>query len=292
MSLKHNKKRNVGLTREFFTKFIAEATVNKKNTDIEQAKNIWKKYFSRGTELNKEFNLFKALYETSLSNKEVAINFIVKIKEAAKIINQEKLNNEKTSLIREVNNSLKDTLFFERQIEDYSNFATIQICLDYWASNKLQENIINPAIIELEDKLLNQLIKQKEIKIFSKETIKEDVQIDKLVFKIMLEKYNKKFIDSLTETQQKLVKYFAFYNSMENKKHLGNELKTIHTKTLNLIDKELNENKKMPALQKQKFESIKDILKENKIDFDKNVDEDTIIFYMGVSKLYDEFLGE
>jgi hypothetical protein len=287
MSLKHNKKRNVGLVREFFTKFIAEATVNNKVSEIETAKNIWKKYFSKGTELHKEFNLFRALFETRLTNKEMAVDFINKVRQHSKNINVEKLNTEKTALIREVYSRLNDDKFFDRPIADYTDFATIQICLEYWANKQLSESVINPAIVELEDKIITHLT-QPVVTKESKEAIKEEIQIDKIVLKIMMEKFNKKFLDSLSESQQKLIKLFAFDNNDEK---LKTELKLVRENTLKIITKELTENKKLPASQKHKFETIKEMLNECKIP-ESNIDEDLVVFYMSVSKLFDEFTGD
>lgn len=287
MSLKHNKKRNVGLIREFFIKFIAESTINKKSSDIDKAKLIWKKYFSKGTELNKEFNCFKALFETKLSNKEIALEYMKKVKNFAKTINTEKLNAEKTSLIREVYSVLNQKEFFERPVDDYTTFASIQICLDNWENKNLSESILNPAIIELEDKILNNLIKQVIVDV-NKETIKEQVEIDKLALKIMIEKYNKKFLESLTESQQKLIKLYAFDSNIDD---LHTEILKIRDKTLSIINKELNENKKIPQTQKQKFETVKSLLEESAVQ-KSNIDEDTVVFYMSVSKLHDEFIED
>lgn len=290
MSLKHNKKRNVGLIREFFTQHIADSVANKNHKSVNDTKNIWKKYFSKGTELNKEIFLFNNLLETKLTNKESAIRFIEKIKSNTSKINQKKLNEEKTNLIREINNLLSTKTFFDKEVENYTTFATIQVCLDYWLNNngKLKENIINPAIIELEDKILNHITKPVEIKV-NKETIVEEIQSDKIVLKIMLEKFNKKFLDSLTESQKTIIKHFAFDN---NKKFLIEEINKIKTNTLTLINKELNEVKKMPALQKEKFQTIKNLLEESKIDLSTNIDEDTVVFYMSISKLHDELIEE
>lgn len=283
--LKHNKKRNVGLIREFFTKFIAEAALSNKSSEAEKAKIVWKKYFSKGTELNKEFNAFKSLLETKVSSKDIAFEFLKKVKNYVKNIDVEKLNSEKTSLIREVYSSIGEKEFFEKQVEDYTLYASIQICLDDWKSKNLNESIINPAIVELEDKILNNLLKPKDLDC-TKETIKENIEVDKLALKILLEKYNKKFYNTLTESQQKLIKLYVFDSNMEQ---LNVEIQTIRENTLNVLSKELRENKKLPETQKKKFEAIKSILEESK---NSSIDEDTIVFYMSVSKLHDEFKEE
>jgi hypothetical protein len=223
--------------------------------------------------------------EAKIRNKEMAYDFLKKVKAYSKNINSEKLNIEKTALIREVYSALNKPDFFEQPVEDYTTFATIQICLDHWKNKNLSENVLNPAIIELEDKVLNTLIKNSTINIPTKETIKEDIEFDKLALKIMIEKYNKKFVDSLTESQQKLIKLYAFDSDAEK---LYQEIESVKTKTLSAIKKELLENKKIPQTQKQKFETIKSILEESKIE-KTNIDEDTVVFYMSVSKIFDEF---
>ena len=76
MPFRHNKKRNIGLLSEFFSRYIANALVEKRYKDIEKAKNIWTEYVNPKTEIYKELSMFNALYNSSLKNKEICCSLM------------------------------------------------------------------------------------------------------------------------------------------------------------------------------------------------------------------------
>jgi hypothetical protein len=157
MALKHNKKRNCGLLAEFFAQHMAECLVSKKHNKVGIAKNIWDKHVKKGTELQKEIQLFRALYETKLRNEEIALELLKNARKNAKQINSEKLEKEKTELIQEIQKEIRDPRFFNKSIEDYTTYATIQILLNSWIEKPLTEGVINPAITELQDLVLSHI---------------------------------------------------------------------------------------------------------------------------------------
>ena len=84
----HNKKRNVGVIYEVLVRYIAECMVEKNNDNRRIASRILKKYYSPGTEIFKEYRLFKSLVETTVSTESVASSILQEAKKAAKELEQ------------------------------------------------------------------------------------------------------------------------------------------------------------------------------------------------------------
>ena len=59
MKVKHNKKRNVGVLFAQLSEYISSALVEGREQDSHVALSILKNHFVKGTELHKEFRLFR-----------------------------------------------------------------------------------------------------------------------------------------------------------------------------------------------------------------------------------------
>jgi superfamily I DNA and RNA helicase len=201
----HNKKRNVGLLYEFFSRYIAKALLENKTEDLEKAKSLIRKHFNTTTDLYKELKLFKMLYETEVSNKDFAIHLVNRVKEVVKTQSQSRLDLEKTSLIHEINQTLADNGFFNQNVPNYKILGTIQILLNSWRNTDLiNENF--DKIIEFELLLIEHLLTPKNINKNSTQVknLPSNQNINKLVIDVMANKINKKFV-SLNEEQKKAV---------------------------------------------------------------------------------------
>lgn len=288
MALKHNKKRNSGMLSEFFAMQIADFIVSRNYNKVAVTKKLWNKYVHSGTELQKEMALFDAIRSKTFKNKQVAYDLLSKVKLAAKKLNQEKLDREKTSLIREAKNMFGDE-FFNKSINSYTQLASIQILLNHCSSKNLFEGVINPAMAELEDKILGfMMVERQEPKYDLDEILgmtEEDV--DGLVVNIMREKVDKKFSPRLTEDQKKILQQFVFD---DDKSNLKETLENLRDETLGLIKEELIV-KNPPKLERDKLNNIHELLQKDYHDV-SNLNETMVEFYMTVSKLNDELKDE
>lgn len=295
LKLKHNKKRNTGLITEFFSRHMSKSIVLKEDRQLEEAKKIWVKYFSsnKDSELFKEYSLFTTLYETNVKNKETAASLLRVVKEHSKKQNIQKLEQEKTALIQEINSKLNaDKTFFECDVPDYKNIATIQILLNSWRENNLAEIA---EVASLEDKLLEHLIAAPTS---LSEALKEgqapcvlesnDEDLDALVVSLMTEKFNRKYEKVLTEDQKNIINAYVFSQSDEVQRNkLAGLLNEQRRQTLSFIEYELNTNT-VDARSKTKLTKVKDILSESKATDVNCMDDDMIMFYVNVCKLKDE----
>lgn len=293
--LNHNKKRNVGLLSEFFAKYIANALVQQKHSDIEKAKKVYLKYFSGDSEIAKELKYFNALYSTKLGSKEVAASLIGKVRtlcEADKVTFK-KLEDEKTRLLHEISLVLNDKDFFNRPVSDYKIQGTIQVLLNSWRGPALLENI--SSLSSLEDSVVSHLISE-ETQGKTEESSRKylemtNEEIDSFVVGIMAEKFNSKFSKNLDEEQRTIISSYAFSEMPEKKKLLEEKLQEMKSNSLSLVEKVLAEKtikeEKISDGLAKKLSEVKDLLL-NRYSNVHNVTDDSLAFYMTLVKLQKE----
>lgn len=292
--LYHNKKRNVGLLNDFFARYIANALVEQNHTGIEKATNIYQKYFVGNSEIAKEWKLFRGLYETNVSSRELGLRLLERVKSAVQELNSNSLEAEKTKLIHEINNTLQDKDFFKRPVNDYKLQASIQILFNNTREKKLMEAISEVAA--LEDMLLEHLVRTKQSvsgtsQYLEMDNNQIDEEIDTLVVNIMSNKFNTKYKDLFAE-QRDIVSNYVFADSNPNSKaNLSKTLENVRVRTLKLIEeaqtkKKVGEEVLTEHLSK-KFTGIKNLLL-NEYKNTSNVNDDTIAFYMTLVKLEKE----
>ena len=282
--LKHNKKRNTGLIYEFFTRYIAKAILEKRDSDITKAKALLKKHFNRSTDLSKELKLFKALTESTVSNRDQAVHLINRVREAVKYQSQARLDLEKTSLIHEVNSNLNAEMFFEEAIPNYKQLGTIQVLLNTWRDESLKEAI--SETVYLEEKLIEFMLEEKaptnNTEILGMTT--EDV--DRLVVNIMTEKVNRKY-SNLDPEQKRIIQMYVFSKDNEQTQtqltEALNGLKRRFIGTLAANQHEFESDKVLMA----KLLEVRTQL-QNEYSNTEVITEDMVSFYLGLSKLEHE----
>jgi hypothetical protein len=134
---RHNKKRNAGLIYELLVQRLSKAVVENDNRKIKITKHILQKHFKRGSELYKEFRLFNALLVTNDVTDQLAYRIINEARTAASNHNGNQLNREKSWLIKDINHMLNETNFYNRKIQNYQVYASVQQLLNNWRSKEL-----------------------------------------------------------------------------------------------------------------------------------------------------------
>ena len=128
--LKHNKKRNVGIIYELMLRHISEKLIEGKEDEAQYALDVIGKSFNTDTEIYKEFRLFNALANSTVSSSSVAATILSEARSACRRIDRLRLDREKSCLIKEINYNLSDKNFYNRQIPNYREYASIQNLLN------------------------------------------------------------------------------------------------------------------------------------------------------------------
>lgn len=269
---KHNKKRNVGLIYEFLVRAASEAIIEGDDKKRDTALKIIKKHFSKNSELYKEFRLFHSLVATTVVSESVADKILESAKQASKCYNEKTLDHEKSMLIRSVNHLLNDPKFYNRRVNEYTIYATVQTLLNEWRK-KVPDNIV--VVAEFEQQLKEWLLSKKEVP-----TV-EQTDADPLVEKLMIKKFNDRYGGQLTKEQSDLIRSYIFSNG-----ELTNKMTSLKESTLNEIGNYLKEHGK--GYVSQKLQKAKEIIQEAKIE---NTDE-SVIKFLDVAKLKHEIVSK
>ena len=129
---KHNKKRNVGIVYELLVHHITNSILEDDKQSAKKATRIIEKRFAKGTELYKEFRLFNALANSTVTDTHVVASILTEAKRAARNIDGDKLNREKSGLLRDINYIIDKKDFFHQTIPNYRHLGSIQIALNEW----------------------------------------------------------------------------------------------------------------------------------------------------------------
>jgi hypothetical protein len=214
MKLKHNKKRNTAFLYESLVKELTKAVVKK---DIEK-KNVLvsmiKEHFTKGTILNRELELYKALNESSSMDIYTAERLLEEAKKQFKELNRDEVFETQSRLIEKINKDIGKS-FFSNFVPNYKSLASIaQIFGD---SSTAKEKVL------LERAVIGRLVKKP-----NTPTAREEMKpIDKLVFKKIIENFNEKYNGKLLNEQQELLnRYILSFDapSLEFKVYLNEEL--------------------------------------------------------------------
>lgn len=275
MTKSHNKKRNIGIIYDQMISTLCESYIDKDQESVKKIISIIKESFKKGTQLQKELQFFNSFLKTrSLSSSSSAL-IISEAKKACKNhFNQEDLDKEKSKLIKNLNYAFGKGKIFEKKVLNYKMYATIQTLLNEWR----KEDPNFSEIVEYEVKL-NEWLTTEESLITEQHSEFRDV--DNITFKLMNDKFNKKY-QNLTESQEKLIKN---YITSTDKDHDGlvQELKSLKESTITLLNQYQKTCDNQYVLDKCKS------IRENLVNLDyKNLSEGNLKRFLTTAKLKDE----
>lgn len=204
--IKHSKYRNTAILYDVLLKqLMHEAMIKKGNVSV--SNKIIKKFFGTDTLMSKELKMYRSLCENKFSNDTKALYHIDNIVSARRKLNSNKLNEEKYALIKEIKKHYDLDAFFKMEIKNYKQLASIYQIFEY------DERKYPTEISKFKINLSEHLIKNDEVEQLNENANNNDtldqfrnmnVQMRNLVFKLMVENYNKTFSGLLTEQKDLL----------------------------------------------------------------------------------------
>lgn len=200
--LNHSKFKNTGIIFEILTRCVVSEVMHKQKPI---SYGIIRKYFADGTELYKELKSYQALQEVKPELKSPDRLISLVIETYNKNINREKLNREKYQLVGEIKRLYNEDEFFSSRVGNYRLLASIYKLFEYSASDNPTEHV------NCRDVVLEHITGESQ-----SENILTEVQtawknqnpdIQKLAFKIIVEKFNDKY-QGLSDSQKALLKRY------------------------------------------------------------------------------------
>jgi len=282
MSKSHNKKRNVGIIFEQLVEYISEAVLEKDHDRAQKALTIIRNNFKRGSQLYREFRLFNAFIKTQVDHASLASRILEEAKKAALEFDRNKLMQEKSMLIKEINHKLGDSMFYSRRVKHYRDFATIQTLLNDWRNMGIHNF---DRVTKYENEVCKWLLAEKSEPVDADSDLSEYSEADSLAVKIMAEKFNSKYNDILNQEQSRLIKEYVFSKDSGETANIKVHLKEILKDSLGELDGfRLTCNNQILS---EKIDNVKTRLREIDVE---NIDDSLIAKILTVAKLKEQLL--
>lgn len=188
----------MGILYELLVRKVSESLVDNNSKNSDKALEIIEEFFTKNSVLLKEYRLFSALTKTYVESDQVIARLLSEAKKGSSAFDYNTLEHEKSRLIKKINKTFDDSNFFNTKIPDYKKFATIQTLLNAWRD---PDKFGMGKIAEAEERVATLLKEKKDIE--DLDTLKTK-NVDPLAFKLMVEKFNKKF-KILSESQKSVI---------------------------------------------------------------------------------------
>lgn len=239
MSKGHNKRRNASFVADCLTRRISRALVEGDQRIASTALRIMKRAFRPGTELHRELKLARALLRSTVRNDTLAASIVDEARAAARTFDVEKLDREKSLLIRNVNHKLGDGSLFEQTVPDYRMHATVQTLLNEWRAPMGRRDL--ERLAEYEGRLVDWLLSEKSLE-DDGGTLEEHSRTDmRLLQRAMMKRIDEKYAGQLTGEQREIIRLHALAEVKGSTGALERKLDAVRRDAVARIDARLAE---------------------------------------------------
>lgn len=210
-NFKHSKLKNTGLLFEFLLRQVTVDVLNKQKNS--KALQIIKKRFNENTEVGKELALYTALMNRKFKSDKKADYFLGEVLRQRQSLNNSQLKREKYNIVKEISTIYNSKDLFSSKVNNYVVYASIY---------KLFEGINTISADEKTESYFN-IVEQittktkVENKSFVPTELDKDVRV--LSYRVLLEKFNKKYTN-LSKQQKDILKEYINNISNTNKFHM------------------------------------------------------------------------
>lgn len=227
-NLKHSKYKNTAILFEMLVrKLTSETLTSDKTVTVE----IIKKYFGKNTVLSKELQLYNSLIKESFKSEAQTLEFIRSCKAAHNKLNKSTLRRQRYNLVKEISENFDFQKISKIRINNYKELASVYKIFEYNDSDNPKE------ILECKNVIVEHMSSVKNVSdkknIVLEKYKKHDKDVRLLAYKLLVDKFNKKY-STLDENQKQVLnKYIVHVNDTESLKlylesilpNIKNELK-------------------------------------------------------------------
>jgi len=229
MKLKHNKKRNTAFLYEALVKELTKAIVNKNIEKKNALVFTLKENFSTGKILQKELELIKTLSETKKVDMFTAERLLSESVSRYSKLDAAEIFKAQSKLIESINKNFGKEVY-SNFVPNYKHLATIWQL--FTQNTSVKEKVL------LEKTLIFSMTTKGKEPVKSKQM----PHVDKLVFKTVIENFNKSYDEELLAEQKQLLNnYIVSFgaNEVEFKVYLNEELGRLKNEVFLLKQKEV-----------------------------------------------------
>ena len=229
-TIKHNKIKNTEFLFECLSRQVTSDILN--DVKDSPALKIIKEHFKKGSVLNSELELCKALSSKTITETNKIDYLVDSVGKLRKKISNRSLRTAKYNVVKAIKENYDVNQIFKTRIKDYKTVASIYKFFESLSSEvqPLEETNIRFNMIENLTSLPTQGKKKNKFESFSK----QDADIRLLAYKMLVDKFNSKY-STLSESQRNLLKQYI--NNISN----TNSFKEYIVSEVTKIQKELKD---------------------------------------------------
>lgn len=231
----HNKKMNVGIIFAILSNTLLEMSLTKQDAvhnrkRIAEVQSIMKTYFKKGTEINKEIQVFNEVLSTIVKDKSTAIRLVNALLEDAENFVADKSLQEKNALLNECHRVFGSKDWLKMKIRDYQVYGAIGTLME---SRMKRKSLSVKDTILLEDSIADYMVREPENVI-----LESDSEMDDLMYYHMYEAFDQKHLLEKNADQKKTILYYIKEAKCDDKNMRGYYLKELRDiqETINEID--------------------------------------------------------
>ena len=216
--------------------------------------------------------------KSHVSNTHIVASILNEAKVASRNLDEKKLEREKSNLLRDINYKISDKDFYYKNIPDYRDLGLVQLTLNEW--RKKDRDI--KRLVDLETRLGELLLKEKSNKLDSEVNTQHS---DRLVLKLMTEKFNKAYGQQLNNDQKTIIENYIFHQN--DPERLIEFFKQKKNQTLNALEafEDSTNNKHLLS----KLDSVRNKISELN---ENNINDENIVKFLTLTKLISEIKKE
>lgn len=201
----HNKKMNVGIIFSILSNSLLEMSLTKQDAvrnrkRISEVQNVIKKYFGKGTEINKEIKVFNEVLSTIVKDKSTAIRLVNALLKESENFNAEKSLKEKNALLNECYKVFGNKDWLKSKIKNYQVYGSIGTLME---SRMGRKSLSVKDTILLEDSIAEYMTREPE-----KLVIESDSDMDDLMYYHMYEAFNQQHLADKNDDQKDTIFYY------------------------------------------------------------------------------------
>lgn len=239
MKIKHSKYKNTGLIYELLVRqIVADTLLNKPSAAVK----ILKNYFRNSSSLAKEYKLYEFILKNKGSSRERIETILSTITEISRKLDQNSIKNQKYKLIAEIKKHYNIDDFFSIKIAEYKTLASFYCLLE--AQNI--KTLVDPQIlVENKITLIECLTSKPTSEDSARDSLIEEYSkyekdLKLLTYKILLEKFNKKY-NNLNQRQKEVLREFitSVSSTTKLKDYINFQLQEIKVE-LNTLNKKVS----------------------------------------------------
>lgn len=205
----HSKIKNTAILFELLSRQVAADTIS--GVETSPALSIIKEFFKADSALAKELMLYQTLLKEKYNNNEKAnylLNTVIKLRNK---LNSNQLKEQKYKLIREIKKHYNLTNFFKTNLSEYKIYASTYRVFEGVSVAKVSE------VVQSRYTILEHLVRKPKSKINEEKGtenyLSQDSDIRLLAYKLMIDKFNEKYVD-LSIKQKNILK--EYINNISN----------------------------------------------------------------------------